>query len=189
MESSETPRSSVLKQEQISAVDVHVSGDASIPDYSAVGCAVSCMTTFNIKLIFSSEEVKTIEERYKNAQIGINSNACGTQPSCNYYKSSQRSEHQINNRVARHYSCFTLFQRSRNLQCLCRKEGQKDLKSWIYYQRYQWQYVSTKQNPVDIGNWGSSVTKLTNHLGKYPAWLSSKFLWSSQPHIGLATKF
>ena len=93
MESSKTPRSSALKQEQISAVDVHVSGDASIPDYSAVGCAVSCVTTLNIKLIFSSEEVKTIEERYKNTQIGINSNACGTQPSCNYYKSSQRSEH------------------------------------------------------------------------------------------------
>ena len=47
-----------------------------------------------------------------------------------------------------------------------------------------WKYVSTKQNPADIGSRGSPVRKLPELWWKDPTWLKEFPKWPARPYIG-----
>ena len=52
----------------------------------------------------------------------------------------------------------------------------------------EWKYVPTKQNPVEIGSQGISISKLGDLWWKGPTWLSNISLWPRQPTIGPKTE-
>ena len=46
-----------------------------------------------------------------------------------------------------------------------------------------WQYVSTRNNPADLGSWGSLLTKIPEIWWKGPSWLQVKENWLRQPDM------
>ena len=62
------------------------------------------------------------------------------------------------------------------------------VKKILSHEFIEWKYVPTKQNPVEIGSQGISISKLGDLWWKGPTWLSNISLWPRQPTIGPKTE-
>ena len=62
------------------------------------------------------------------------------------------------------------------------------VKKILSHEFIEWKYVPTKQNPVEIGSQGISISKLGDLWWKGPTWLSNISLWPRQPIIGPKTE-
>ena len=62
------------------------------------------------------------------------------------------------------------------------------VKKILSHEFIEWKYVPTKQNPVEIGSQGISISKLGDLWWKGPTWLSNISLWPRQPTIGPTTE-
>ena len=163
----EIPRSVALNKESITAVDLHVFGDASI----VASCAVVYAVVHQPSVIHQSLVVSKSRISKKNLTI-FRLELVSAHAASNLTENVKAALKRCNIRSVTGWTDSKVVLRWLNRQGFYKQFVVNRVTKILEKEYIKWYYVPTKQNPADTGRMGSMLSKIPDIWWKSPSWIA-----------------
>ena len=162
------PRSISTHKESITSIDLHVFGDDSIvPNCTAVYAVVNQPSGISQGLVASKSQISKTDLKIPRLKL------VSTHMACNLISNVQSDLKNQNIRSALGWADSVVM-----INWLKRQGGYNQLfrnrvNKIFERNKFNWQYVPTRDNPADLGSRGSLLTEIPEISWKGPSWLAT----------------
>ena len=179
----EIPRSVALNKESITAVDLHVFGDASIVASCAVVYAVVHQPSVtNQGLVVSKSRISKKNLTIPRLEL------VSIHMASNLIENVKVALKHCNIRSITGWTDNTVILHWLNRQGLYKQFVANRVTKILEKEYIKWYYVPTKQNPADIGSRGSLLSKIPGSWWNGPSWIAGNSKWPDQPILSEASE-